>query len=335
MIAATLLASALLAAQPRLAVLDVRAGVGISPELARGLGDALTHEVRRRNPGVDVLGATEIRSMLEVQREKSKLGCQDVSCLAEIGGALGADRIVTAGLNRFGDTYLFTVQLVEVRKARVVRDAAEKLSGRDQGELLAAVERAVAGIFPEASQTPVWNAPNPYPSRLSLIYDPEIGLVEGSELGIPDVIHSIGLELSVHASGPIRYHLQFAYANVDGFSGIRLDPLTFGWVIPLLSQGDLRLELEPTVSFVDCLLLSGNSNAVVLFSSGIGAQVNLAYGPLYFFISPVGFEVRYLGIATQNGTSDNLGSDSGSSSNNVATEVDLGYRLRFGIGFQY
>jgi hypothetical protein len=73
----------------------------------------------------------------------------------------------------------------------------------------------------------------------------------------------------------------------------------------------------------------------VLFSSGIGAQVNLAYGPLYFFISPVGFEVRYLGIATQNGTSDNLGSDSGSSSNNVATEVDLGHRLRFGIGFQY
>ena len=59
---ALLLASAVLAAQPRLAVLDVRAGVGISPELARGLGDALTHEVRRRNPDVDVLGATEIRA---------------------------------------------------------------------------------------------------------------------------------------------------------------------------------------------------------------------------------------------------------------------------------
>jgi hypothetical protein len=105
MVATTLLCSALLAAQPRLAVMDVRAGVGISPELARGLGDALTHEVRRRNPDTDVLGATEIRAMLAVQAEKSKLGCQEVSCLAEIGGALGADRIVPAGLNRFGGTY--------------------------------------------------------------------------------------------------------------------------------------------------------------------------------------------------------------------------------------
>ncbi len=333
MVATFLLASAVIATQPRLAVLDVRAGVGISPELARGLGDALTHEVRRRNPDVDVLGATEIRSMLEVQREKSKLGCQDVSCLAEIGGALGADRIITTGLNKFGDTYLFTLQLVDVRRARVVRDAAEKLSGNDQGELLSAVERAVTGIFPEAIQPPMVATPNQYPARLSLIYDPEIGLVEGSQLGIPDVIHSIGIELSTHVGGAIRYHLQFAYANVDGVSGLRLDPLTFGWVVPLVSQGDFRLELEPTVSLVDFLIFFGNSNAVGLFSSGVGAQVNLAYGPVYFFISPIGFEVRYLGIATQNGT-DVSGSGS-SSSNNVQAEVDVGYRLRFGVGFQY
>jgi hypothetical protein len=333
MIATTLLCSALLAAQPRLAVLDVRAGVGISPELARGLGEALTHEVRRRNPETDVLGATEIRSMLEVQREKSKLGCQNVSCLAEIGGALGADRIVTAGLNKFGETYLLTVQLVDVRKARVVRDSAEKLSGNDQGELLAVVERAVAGIFPEASQPVVWNAPNPNRSRLSLIYDPEIGLAEGSELGLPDVVHAIGVELSVPTGPTVRYHLQLAYANVSGLSGIRLEPLTFGWVFPVLSQGDFRIEIEPTVSFVDLLLLfanNGSSNVVALFGSGVGAQVNLSYGPVYFFISPVGFEVRYLGISSANSTAAD-----GSTNNNVATEVDLGYRLRFGVGYQF
>ena len=325
MIAATLLASALLAAQPRLAVLDVRAGVGISPELARGLGDALTHEVRRRNPGVDVLGATEIRSMLEVQREKSKLGCQDVSCLAEIGGALGADRIVTAGLNRFGDTYLFTVQLVDVRKARVVRDAQEKLSGRDQAELLSVVERAVAKVFPDEARAQQVYA-NPNLSRVSLIYAPEIPLVNGT-FGQSDVAHSIGIELSIATGRSFRYQPQIAYVNVSGISGFRVDPLTFGWVYPLVAQGDFRLEIEPTISFVDFVALSGtdtmtsNSTVGLFFSSGFGVQANLTYGPLYFFISPFGLEIRFVEVLTDSGA--------------VNGGADLNYRLRFGIGFQF
>jgi len=335
MVAATLLASALLAAQPRLAVLDVRAGVGISPDLARGLGEALTHEVRRRNPDLDVLGATEIRSMLEMQRERSKLGCKDVSCLVEIGGALGADRLVTAGLNKFGGTYLFTLQLVDVRRARVVRDAAEKLGGNDQGELLAAVERAVAGIFPEAKEPEMGGPTNPYPSRLSLIYDPEIGLSNGP-LSLADPLHAIGLELSVHAGGAIRYHLQLAYVDLSGISGVRLDPLTFGWVFPIVSQGDFRLEIEPTVSFLDLVLLAGNGNVGFFFSSGVGAQVNLIYGPVYFFISPIGFEVRYLGVIPNLAQSESVttGLDSTNTGSTI-TGADVSYRLRFGVGFQY
>ncbi len=232
MLAAYVIASALLAAQPRLAVLDVRAGVGISPELARGLGDALTHEVRQRNPGVDVLGATEIRSMLEVQREKSRLGCQDVSCLAEIGGALGADRIVTAGLNRFGDTYLFTLQLVDVRRARVVRDAQEKLSGSNQAELLSVVEEAVARLFPQDSLRAPEAYANPNLSRISIVYSPEIPIANGT-FGQSDVAHAIGVELSLPAGRSFRYQPQIAYVNLSGLSGFRLDPLTFGWVYPV------------------------------------------------------------------------------------------------------
>jgi hypothetical protein len=328
MIAASLLATALLAAQPRLAVLDVRAGVGISPELARGLGDALTHEVRRRNPGVDVVGATEIRSMLEVQREKSKLGCQDVSCLAEIGGALGAERLVTAGLNKFGDTYLFTVQLVDVRRARVLRDSQEKLSGNNQSELLAVVERAVAEMFPEETRADEIHA-NANPSRISLIYDPEIPLTNGT-LAAQDIVHSIGVELSLPTGRSVRYHLQIAYVNTNitggNVSGFRIDPLTFGWVFPLVVQGDFRLEVEPTVSFLDFAALfppsNGNFNtsAAVFFSSGVGAQLNLGYGPLYAFVSPLGLEFRYLAI---------------DGSGNVTGGADLAYRLRFGLGFQY
>ena len=340
MAAATLLCSALLAAQPKLAVLDVRPGVGISPELARGLSESLTHEVRRRNPDVDVLGATEIRAMLEVQAERSKLGCQDVSCLVEIGGALGADRIVTAGLNRFGDTYAFTLQLVDVRRARVMRDAEQRFTGNNQGELLSVVEAAVATIFPEeprSSEAPL----NPHPSRISLIYSPEIPIVNGA-FGQQDVVHSIGAELSLPSGGGVRYHLQAAYLTVDGLSGLRLEPLTFGWAIPLVSQGRFRLEIEPMISFVDVAMLfnvavlnteQGSSNVGLYVSSGVSAQVNLAYGPLYVFLSPLGFELRYFGLVPQENYL--FGEDLGTYGESAAGGADLDYRLRVGVGFQY
>jgi hypothetical protein len=272
--------------------------------------------------------------MLEVQREKSKLGCQDVSCLVEIGGALGADRVVTSGLNRFGDTYLFTLQLVDVRRARVVRDAEERFAGSNQGQLLTVVEAAVAKIFPQEAGT-VATYVNPNPSRISLIYSPEIPLVNGT-FGQMDVLHSIGAELSVPTGGGVRYHLQLAYLTIDGLSGMRLEPLTFGFAIPLVVQGAFRLEIEPMISFVDLAVLfndESSGNAGFYVSSGVSAQVNLSYGPLYFFLSPIGFELRYFGDIPQETSIFGIGT--GTFSQNAVGGPDLNYRLRVGIGFQY
>jgi hypothetical protein len=329
MVAAALLCSSLLAAHPRLAVMDVRAGIGISPDLARGLGEALTHEVRYRNLDVDVLGAGEIRAMLAVQTEKSKLGCSDIGCLAEIGGALGADRIITASLNKFGDTYLFTVQLVDSRRARVMRDGEEKFVGADQGQLLAIVERAVLKLFPREI---VGYEPNPIsPSRISLIYDPEIPLTTGANLSLTEPAHSIGFELSVPSGRSVRYHVQLAYVAFDGVSGIRLDPLTFGYVIPLITQREFRLEIEPTISFLDAILFftqNGSGDEALFLSSGIGAQVNLSFGPLYVFVSPVGLEIRYFGLVPEQ--NDDL-----SWSENAVSGAELTYRIRVGVGLQF
>jgi hypothetical protein len=136
------------AAPPRLAVLEIKARVGVSQTLTQGISDELTAEVRRLNPSAKVYGSGEIRSLLEIQRQRTSAGCDaDLACLAEIGGALGAESLVSSTLGKYGATYLLVVQLIDVRAARVVREATQKLTGKAEDELLTAVDKAVAQIF--------------------------------------------------------------------------------------------------------------------------------------------------------------------------------------------
>ena len=139
------------AAAPRIAVLDVKSRVGVSPELAEGITDDVVIEVRRRVPRATVVSAEEIRSMIGFEQQKSKLGCQETSCLAEIGGALGVDFLLTGSLARFGSTYLLSLQLVETRAAQVKRQASFQLQGKSDDALLAAVRKAVEQLFPARS----------------------------------------------------------------------------------------------------------------------------------------------------------------------------------------
>ena len=144
---ALLLSVSLFSAIPRVAVMDVTPRGGVSADVASTVSDALVVEVRKRSPGVNVVGAEEIRSMIGLAVEKQKLGCQEVSCLAEIGGALGAERMVTGTLGRLGETYLFAVQLIDVAHARVVRSGSATVSAKHDDLLFGAVASAVGQIF--------------------------------------------------------------------------------------------------------------------------------------------------------------------------------------------
>ena len=89
--------------------------------------------------------------MIGMAVEKQKLGCQEVSCLAEIGGALGAERMVTGTLGRLGETYLFAVQLIDVAHARVVRSGSATVSAKHDDLLFGAVASAVSADSSTAS----------------------------------------------------------------------------------------------------------------------------------------------------------------------------------------
>ncbi len=142
------------AAAPRIAVMDVKVRGGVSGEVASTVSEAVVVEVRRRSPGASVIGAEEIRSMIGVAVEKAKLGCDDMACLAEIGGALGAERLVLGTLGRLGDTYLLSLQLVDVAHGRVVASGAATVSAKHDDLLFGAVASAVGQIFGTSTATP-------------------------------------------------------------------------------------------------------------------------------------------------------------------------------------
>jgi hypothetical protein len=128
-------------------VLDIQAGHGVPADLASALTDSLEVQVRHRATGYRVIGASDVRSMIQFDAQKTKLGCQETGCLAEIGGALGAQEVVSGSLVRLGDTFVLTLRRVDVAKAVVISDASQTVKGGKEDQLLDAVQAGAAQLF--------------------------------------------------------------------------------------------------------------------------------------------------------------------------------------------
>jgi hypothetical protein len=146
---APLLALAL-AAPPKLAVLPVAAGEGIPASTAAAITEALSGEVRRRS-GAEVVTQREIAAVLTLERQKAMLGCTSDACVAELGGALGCDRLVSGDLAKLGESFLLHLRLVETARARVVTQADRRLRGGTIDDVLDALPAMVGELFPGAA----------------------------------------------------------------------------------------------------------------------------------------------------------------------------------------
>jgi len=138
-------------AQPKIAVMDVVLKAGAPAGAGQILSEAIVAEVRKREPRASVVSAEEIRSMIQVEGDKQQLGChndKELACLAEIGGALGVERVVIGSLGRLGSTYVYSLKLVDVSKAQVLRSGSVNLASQDDSELLSATSKLVAELFP-------------------------------------------------------------------------------------------------------------------------------------------------------------------------------------------
>jgi len=135
-------------ALPTLAVLEFAAKGGVSQDAADALADLVASEALGRGTH-KVIGKADIKSLIGYEKIKDALGCEEASCLAEIGGALGVDLILVGNVSLFDEVFLLNLRLIDPRKAEVSARVSRKVRG-GRAALLDAVSPAVGELFGDA-----------------------------------------------------------------------------------------------------------------------------------------------------------------------------------------
>jgi hypothetical protein len=134
-----------------LAVMDLVAA-GVAQDTASNLTQVLGTELKRV-PGASVISRDDIQAMLQMQADKARLGCDDASCLAEIGGALGVEKLVVGSVGRMSGSYLISLRLISVKTTHVENRITESYTGTED-QLIRAVRhagRSLMGVVDGAS----------------------------------------------------------------------------------------------------------------------------------------------------------------------------------------
>ncbi len=164
---ACLLALALAAAPQKLAVLQVMNGEGVPQSTAAAITEAVVAEVRKQSRA-EVITQREIASILSLEKQKAMLGCETEACMAELGGALGADRLVAGDLAKLGESFLLHLRVVDVKKVRVTAQADRRLRGGTIDDVLDVLPAMVAELFPGAPP-PQAAVPPPQPALAAAV----------------------------------------------------------------------------------------------------------------------------------------------------------------------
>lgn len=130
--------------------------LAVMPLTARGMeqttADSLTSILSaqlNQIKGISVISQDDIKAMLSKAALDSSAECSDsMECVVEIGASLGLSKLVTGAVGKVKDTFVISVQLIDVRNADVVNRVLESYTG-DDAELQNAIKLAayqLAGI---------------------------------------------------------------------------------------------------------------------------------------------------------------------------------------------
>lgn len=137
----------------------------------------------------EVIGQDDITALLGFEKQKDLVGCDDMSCIADIGGALGVDRLVVVKIAHLQNEWVSTAKLINIRDARVESRSSDFVSG-DVRELLRAVPDIVRKLFagggnisaqttPPTPAAPVATAHTP---QLNMVVQPDPNLGRGARV---------------------------------------------------------------------------------------------------------------------------------------------------------
>jgi TolB-like protein len=135
-------------AKVKIAVMDVAGVQGVAPGTATVLTNIVVADVARS--GLDTISKGDITAIIGFERQKQILGCSgDASCVAEIGGALGVDFMLTGQVGQIGSQYHVSLQLVDTGKAKVAARSS-RFAEKSEDALVKATREATAEVLAPA-----------------------------------------------------------------------------------------------------------------------------------------------------------------------------------------
>jgi hypothetical protein len=144
---ALLLGLTLAAGPHTVLVLDLNVRSGVSPDLAQTLSELMAIEVRKIAPGQRIYSGADIKALIGFKKQKAMLGCEDSSCLAELGGALGAQEIVTGSLSFIAEDYVLVLRRMDVAKSSVIEEVTANVPKATTAKLQEAVRDGIDKLW--------------------------------------------------------------------------------------------------------------------------------------------------------------------------------------------
>ena len=126
-------------------VWDIEARSGVSVDTADLITSLVAAELSktRRN----VITKNDVEQALLIQQERQRCG-DDVSCMAEIGNALGSRDAVMGTIGRLGQTWVLSLQRIDIRKVNVHKRVACSVTGAVDA-LIPRLPAMAARLFPD------------------------------------------------------------------------------------------------------------------------------------------------------------------------------------------
>jgi hypothetical protein len=171
------LRTVILGVQPRRGVDDKQLAAALT-DVVQGIYAGDTRRI--------VIGRDDIMRVLDLEAEKQSLGCDNDKCLAEVGQALDAARIVTGSLDKLGDGYMVTMSEIDAKTLEAIGRVQERVSV-DENKLVDAVTRLASELVKKASTVATGSTVRGFASAgsLEIETDPRGAkiVLAGTELG--------------------------------------------------------------------------------------------------------------------------------------------------------
>jgi hypothetical protein len=124
---ALLLGLLLIVAEPQKIVVPQVEVTGVEAQIGTIVTELILDALLNRH-GVQALGPTDFKDMLNQEQQKQLLGCDQNSCMAEIAGAMGANLLISGMVGKLGGVHVVTLKLIDTRTARVTSRSSKRFN---------------------------------------------------------------------------------------------------------------------------------------------------------------------------------------------------------------